>query len=215
MDNNARYFLDKKIEKTIKNLQNNNMEAYFVEDENELIEKIKELLKEHSTVSVGGSMTLIESGVMDLLRNGKYNFLDRSKNGLTKEDIIEIYRKTFSADTFISSTNALTEDGELYNVDGNGNRVAAMIYGPSQVIVVVGVNKIVKNLDDAIKRVRNLAAPINAKRLNKNTPCIKKGSCVDCNCDDRICSDYVVLGRQNIVNKGRIKVIIVNKELGY
>ncbi|WP_245755151.1 lactate utilization protein [Pelosinus propionicus] len=122
-------------------------------------------------------------------------------------------RRSFSADTFLCSTNALTEDGELYNIDGNGSRVAAMIYGPEQVIIVAGINKIVRNLEEAEKRVRNYAAPLDAKRLQKNTPCASLGYCVDCKSEERICNDFVVIKRQ--FTKGRIKVIIVGKQLGY
>ncbi|MFD3158494.1 lactate utilization protein [Haloimpatiens sp. FM7330] len=215
MDKNVEWYQQNRVEKTIQNLQKNNMEGYFVQDEKELIEKIEELVKDGDTVSVGGSMTLFEAGVMEHLRSSRYNFLDRYKEGLTKDDIKNIYRKSFCTDTYFMSTNALTENGELFNIDGNGNRVAALIYGPDQVIIVAGINKIVADLEEAESRVKNCAAPINAKRLNKNTPCTKVGYCVDCHSDDRICSHYVVTRRQNLGNKGRIKVIIVNKELGY
>lgn len=207
------YVIEKKVNRTIENLQKNNMEGYFVKDEEELKLKVGQLLNEGETVSVGGSMTLFETGVIDYLRSGKFNFLDRYKEGLTSNEVKEIYRKSFYADTYIVSSNAVTEDGEIYNVDGNGNRVAAMIYGPDKVIVIVGINKIVKDLDEAIIRVREIAAPANSKRLNRKTPCKEVGYCMDCQSSDRICNDYVLIRRQGI--KGRIKVIIVGKELGY
>lgn len=213
MDNNVKWVIEKRVKRTIENLEKNNMEGYYVEDEKELIEKISELIHEGDTVSVGGSMTLFETGVIDFLRCGKYNFLDRYEDGLTREDIKEVYRKSFFADAYFTSSNAITENGELYNVDGNGNRVAAMIYGPDKVIVVAGVNKIVKDLDDAIKRNREIAAPANTKRLNRKTPCKEMGYCTDCNSPERICNDYVVIKKQ--AEKGRIKVIFVEKELGY
>lgn len=213
MDKNVLWYLEKKVERTIDALKKNNMEGYFVKDEAALKEKLNELLKGGSTVSVGGSMTLFEAGVIDYLRNGNYNFLDRYDEDLTPADLKKLYRDTFYADTYICSTNALTESGELYNVDGNGNRVAAMLFGPDQVIVIAGANKIVRDLEEAEVRMKRLAAPVNAKRLNKNTPCAKVGYCTDCHTDERICSDYVVLKRQK--TKGRIKVIIVGKELGY
>ncbi len=124
-----------------------------------------------------------------------------------------MYRESFYADTFLCSTNALTEAGELYNIDGNGSRVAPMIYGPKQVIIVAGINKIVKNLEEAEKRVRNYAAPLDAKRLNKKTPCVSLGYCVDCKSEERICNSFVVIKRQ--FTKDRIKVILVGKFLGY
>lgn len=213
MDNNIMWVMEKRIDRTIKNLEKNNMEGFFVEDEKEAIEKIKDIVNEGETVALGGSMTIFETGIIELLRNGKYKFIDRYKEGLKKEEVKEIYRKSFSADTYFTSSNAITEDGELYNVDGNGNRVAAMIYGPDKVIVVVGYNKIVKNLDEAIKRNREYAAPANAKRLNRKTPCAKVGYCMDCMSEERICNDYVLIRRQG--TKGRIKVIIVGKTLGY
>ena len=213
MDKNLLWNVEKKVERTIENLKKNNMEGFYVENESELIEKIKQLISENSTISVGGSMTLSETGVIDLLRSGKYNFLDRYESNLTPQDSKKIFRETFFADTYISSTNALTEQGELFNVDGTGNRVASMIFGPEQVIIIAGVNKIVKDLKEAEERLKRIASPTNAKRLNKNTPCVKLGYCMDCNSEDRICCDYVVMKKQRI--KGRIKVIIVGKELGY
>jgi len=213
VDNNVAFVIEKKIERTINNLEKNNMSGYFVKDKNEAVRKIKELINEGDTVAIGGSMTLFEIGAVDLLRNGKYNFLDRYKSGLSQEQIKNIYRKAFSSNVYLSSSNAITEDGELYNVDGMGNRVAAMIYGPDKVIVVVGINKIVRNLDEAIIRNREISAPANAKRLNRNTPCAQVGYCMDCNSTDRICNEYVVIRRQ--INQGRIHVIIINEELGY
>jgi len=213
MDNNIKWVDEQKIKRTMENLEKNNIESYFVEDNSALIEKISKFVKEGDTVSVGGSMTLFETGVIEFLRNGKFNFLDRYEQGLNGNDIKDIFRKTFSADAYFVSSNAVTEKGELYNVDGNGNRVAAMIYGPDNVIVIVGVNKIVRDVQEAIERNKEYAAPANAKRLNRNTPCTKVGHCMDCSSSERICNDYVLIRRQG--QKGRIKVIIVGKELGY
>lgn len=213
MDNNVKFVLEKRVSRTIENLEKNNMKGYFVQNEGEALQKIQEIIKEGDTVSVGGSMTLFETGAIDLLRNGKYNFLDRYEEGLSQDDIKEIYRKSFAADAYFTSSNAITEEGELYNVDGRGNRVAAMIYGPDKVVVVLGVNKIVRNLDEAVMRNREWAAPANARRLDKKTPCSEVGYCMDCSSKDRICSEYVVIKKQ--LQGDRIHVIIVNKELGY
>lgn len=213
MDNNVKFVLEKRVLRTIENLEKNNMKGYFVQDEKEVLEKIRELINEGDTIGVGGSMTLFETGIIDILRNGKYDFLDRYEEGLTPEDIKKIFRKSFSADAYLTSSNALTEEGELYNVDGTGNRVAAMIYGPDKIIVIVGINKIVRDLDEAIKRNREWAAPANAKRLNKKTPCSQVGYCMDCKSKDRICNDYVLIRKQ--ANGDRIHVIVVNKEFGY
>lgn len=213
MDNNVSWYIEKKIERTIKNLNNRNMEGYYVNDEQELIELLKELISENSLVGVGDSMTLFQTGVIDFLRREKFNFLDKYKDGITSEEKREIYIKNFSADTFLCSTNALTEEGELYNIDGNGSRVAPMLYGPKQVILVTGINKIVRDIEEAEKRVRSYAAPIDAKRLGKKTPCVELGYCVDCKSTNRICNDFVIIRGQFV--KGRIKVIIVGEQLGY
>lgn len=213
MDSNAKWVIEQKVERTIEALKNNNMEGYFVKDESEAREKIAEILNKGDVVSVGGSMTLFEAGVIEMLREGDYTFLDRYKEGLTPEDIKKIYREAFSADAYIASTNAITEEGELYNVDGTGNRVAAMIYGPDTVIVLTGVNKIVKDFHAAVERNKRFAAPANAKRLSRKTPCAKLGYCTECSSPDRICNEYTLIRKQAI--KGRIKVIIVDKELGY
>ncbi|MCC3870033.1 lactate utilization protein [Terrisporobacter mayombei] len=213
MDNNVSWYIEKKIERTIKNLNNRNMEGYYVNDEQELIELLKELISENSLVGVGDSMTLFQTGVIDFLRKENLNFLDKYKCGITSEEKREIYIKNFSADTFLCSTNALTEEGELYNIDGNGSRVAPMLYGPKQVILVTGINKIVRDIEEAEKRVRNYAAPIDAKRLGKKTPCVELGYCVDCKNTNRICNDFVIVRGQFV--KGRIKVIIVGEQLGY
>ena len=160
-------------------------------------------------------MTLRETGVWDLMKNGPYEFLDRET--MPQE---EVYRKTFSADVFLTSANAITEHGELYNVDGNGNRVAALIFGPKRVIVVAGINKIVRNLDQAILRVKTMAAPANGVRLETRTPCSRIGQCAACEggmtdgcaSERRMCCQYVVTGYQRT---DRIRVVLVGESLGY
>jgi L-lactate utilization protein LutB len=213
MDNSLKWVLEKRVERTIKELQLNNINGYFVTSKEELIKKIEELVEENATVAVGGSVTLSECGVLDHLRSGRYNFLDRYKEGLTGEDINKIFRDSFYADVYFASSNAVIEDGSLYNVDGNGNRVAAMMFGPEKVILVVGVNKIVKDVDEAIKRNREIAAPANAKRLNKQTPCTKVGYCMDCKSSDRICREYTLIAGQN--RKDRMYVIFIDENLGF
>jgi L-lactate utilization protein LutB len=213
MDNSTLWYMEKRVDRTIKNLNRRNMEGFFVKDKSELITLLKKLIDEKSTVGVGDSMTLFETDVIDFLRNGNYVFLDKYREGITSEEKKDIYLQNFSANTFMCSTNALTEDGELYNIDGNGSRVAPMLYGPKQVILVTGINKIVKDIEEAEKRVRNYAAPIDAKRLNKDTPCTTLGYCVDCKSPNRICNDFTIIRGQFI--KNRIKVIIVGEQLGY
>jgi L-lactate utilization protein LutB len=213
MDNNLKWVNECRINRTIEALKKNNMNGYLAKDKEEIINIIENLIDKGDVVSCGGSMSLFETGIIEYLRSGKYEFLDRYKEGLSGEDIGKIYRDSFFADAYFTSSNAITEEGELYNVDGNGNRVAAMLFGPKKVIVVVGVNKIVKDIDEAIKRNREIAAPANAKRLNRATPCAKVGHCMDCNSNERICNEYTIIKRQG--NKDRIHVIFLNEELGY
>lgn len=213
MNENIKWVNEKKIEKTINNLKKNNINGYYVKDNDELINLIKDIAKEGEVVSVGGSMSLFESKVIELLRSGRYEFLDRYKENLTQEDIKEIYRKSFFADTYFASANAITEDGEIFNVDGNGNRVAAILYGPDKVVLIVGVNKIVKNIEQAVARNRAISGPANAKRLNLSTPCVKTGQCMECNIEDRICCEYTVIKRQR--NPKRMHVIFINDTLGF
>ena len=213
MDKNVLWVNEQRILRTIKALEKNNMNGYMVASNVDLISKIEELISPKSKVSGGGSMTLFETGVIDHLKSGRYEFLDRYKEGLTQDEIKEIFRQSFLSDAYVTSTNAITENGEIYNVDGNGNRVAAMLYGPDKVIIVAGVNKIVPNVEEAIIRTKEYASPINAKRLNKETPCTKIGRCVECNSDNRICNEYTLIKRQ--IDKNRIHVIFLNDNLGY
>lgn len=212
-----------KVNLTIEALKANNMNAFYAETSADAVEIAKTILKDGDTISHGGSVTLKEAGFTELFGSGKYNYLDRSK-ATTAEETMEIYRKTFSADVFFTSSNAVTVKGELYNVDGNSNRVAPMLFGPDKVVVVVGVNKLVNSIDDAVARVKEIAAPANCVRLEKNTYCKANSKCVTaddkngdfcagCKSEDRICCNYTVMSHQR--NKGRVNVIIVNEELGY
>ena len=207
------YVVAQRMERTAAALRKNNMEAYCVKTADEVVPLVKTLLAEGATVGAGGSMTLEECGVMDLLRSGAYHFLDRGAPGLTPEDIGKIYRQIFSADCYFASANAVTEAGEVLNVDGNANRVAAITFGPASVILVVGSNKIVKDLAAADARVKAVAAPANAKRLSCKTPCAVTGQCENCQSPGRICCTYVLHRYQRV--PGRIKVILVGQELGY
>lgn len=205
--------MDSRIEKVMKALELNKMKPYYAENRSQLHDIVRELVKNDSLITAGGSMTLKESGVTELLMTEfSEAYLDRS-SAKNPEEIADIYRKAFVSDTFFSSSNAITEDGELYNVDGNGNRVSAMIFGPKQVVIVAGVNKIVKDMNEAVRRVETVAAPKNTVRLECGTPCAKTGECAHCHSDRRICCSYVRLGQQRIPD--RIKVIIVNENLGY
>ena len=216
--------MDISVEKTIKALSDNNINACFVQSCEEAIDIAKSLIKKGDVISHGGSVTLKEAGFTELFKNGDYNYLDRSAPGLTDEDIEEIYRKTYYADAFFSSANAITENGEIYNVDGHSNRVSALLFGPKKVIFIVGINKLTKDITAAARRVKEVAAPKNCVRLSKDTYCRKTGKCVTlnnensdfcsgCTSEDRICANYTVMGRQQLI--GRVNVIIINKNLGF
>ena len=209
------------IDKVIKNLRKNRMEAYFLASKEEVLPLVKELVKEGSTVAVGGSETLKETGVADLLQSGYYPFADRCEPGISLEEKQKRERDAFFADAFFCSSNAITEDGELVNVDGNANRISAIAFGPKNVIVIAGINKIVKDVDAGIRRVKEVAAPLNTKRLSCDTYCREMGKCLGldgkmaegCSSPQRICCSYLVCGHQRTEN--RIKVILVGEELGY
>lgn len=215
MDKNKYDIVRLRMERCAEALRNNNIYCECAENCEEALDIIAGILKTGDTVSVGGSVTLFEAGIITLLRSGLYNFLDRYSNELTLEEKERIYKDSFTVDHYFMSANAITEKGELYNVDGTGNRVAALIYGPKSVIVVAGYNKIVRDLDEAKKRICETAGPANAVRLSRNTPCTQIGKCVNCQSDDRICSYAVTVSRQMKANKDRIKVILVGEELGY
>ncbi|HKL42007.1 MAG TPA: lactate utilization protein [Clostridia bacterium] len=213
MDNYVNEVLKQKIDRTIKNLEKNNMKGYYAKNVEALHDLLATLIEEGSTIGLGGSMTLFETKALDFIREGNYELLDRYAEGLDAEAIKKIYRESFFADTYLMSTNAITEAGELYNVDGRGNRVAALIYGPDQVIVIAGANKIVNNLDEAISRNESIAAPANTKRLGLNNPCKEVGYCVDCSSETRICNNYTFI--KNSLEKDRIHVIFLNENFGY
>lgn len=220
MEANLNKVINMKISRTVENLEKNNIKACYVPTKNEALALVKTMLKEGETVAIGGSVTLVQTGITDLLKNGNYNFIDRSQAN-TREERTEIQRRSQLADTFLMSSNAITEDGFLYNVDGTSNRLGALLYGPKRVIIVAGINKIVPNLKEAEQRVKNIAAPANAIRLDRDSYCAKHGHCCYqdrlCTsnevCKDPICSNYVTTGYQ--INKDRITVIIVGEELGY
>lgn len=213
MEKNLEALLRIKETQLIKAFEANNMTCMFVKNQEELRHYLKGILTSQKKVAVGGSVTLNQLGVIDLMRESDVNFIDRYEEGLSRDEMLERFREGFFADLFVTSTNALTMDGCLYNIDGTGNRVAAMIFGPKEVIVIAGLNKICQDEQEAIAHIQGCSAPANAMRLNKKTPCVKTGHCMDCHSPDRICSSYVKLGYQGQVN--RIKVIIVEENLGY
>lgn len=214
----------KRVAKTMENLRKNNMQAFFLACKEDVIAKIAELTKEGDAAACGGSVTLDECGVRDYLKSGRFQYIDRDETGISPEERQERQRRGLLADVFFCSANAVTENGELYNVDGNSNRVASILYGPKSVIMVVGINKIVPDLSAAVERVKKIAAPANCMRLGCQTYCSEKGECAaftlgskeittGCRSDGRICSNYVISAKQQ--HKNRIKVLLVGEELGY
>lgn len=199
-------------ETIIQNLNKRNMEGYFFEDSASCVKAVLDMMADGSVISWGGSESVKECGLMDAIQNGKYTLIDRM-TAKTPEENREIYARTVMADYYLMSTNAITMDGELVNIDGNGNRVACLIHGPKNIIMVVGMNKLVSNVEDGYRRVRDIASPANTKRLNRNTPCFHTGRCGDCFSPECICSQIVVTRRSG--QPGRIKVFFVAEELGY
>lgn len=202
------------VNKVIKGLERRNMEGYFCQNTEESIEKVLSLLNEGDVVSWGGSMTIRDIGLTKRIKaDGRFNVLDRDM-GKTEEEVNEIQRQALLSDSFITSVNAISDDGLLVNIDSKGNRVAAMSYGPKQVIVVAGINKIAHSEQAAIERARNVAAPTNIHRFPNNvTPCSKTGICANCISSGCICRS-ILITRMSMVPK-RIKVIIVNEKLGF
>jgi hypothetical protein len=206
------WFREKQVGRTINALKKNRFEALFVMDAKAAFEEVMKRIPDGVTVGVGGSVTLAQVGLLDALKHRKIKLIWPIQQARSDEERLELIRKSFFADVFLSSTNAVTEDGKLYNVDATGNRVGAMFIGPKKTIVVCGVNKIVKDLDAAEKRVREWAAPQNAKRLNRKTPCVETGLCEDCSSPDRICNIYVTLAKKPA--RTDVVVILVGEYLG-
>ncbi len=200
-------------ETIIENMKKRQIEGYYFETSKEAVEMAASLLKPGASVGFGGSVTLNESGMMEeLLRNPDITLYDRSK-AKNAGEVKELYHKSLSADYYFMSTNAITADGELVNIDGNGNRVAALIYGPEYVFILAGMNKVVRNVEEAVSRARNIAAPPNGNRLKKQTPCALTGVCGDCFSPECMCSHTVITRRSG--TNGRIKVFLIGEELGY
>lgn len=201
-----------RLNATAEALKKNKMEACVVESKEELISRLEKLIGKSETVYSGGSETLKEAGVIDMLKNGGYDYYFRGRCDDNGEPI-DVMRNAFFGDWYLTSSNAITLNGELYNVDGNGNRVAAITFGPKNVIVVAGYNKIVKDIEEAKERVRAIAAPANCVRLEKATGCRNSGHCADCRSDERICCVGTIHSFQR--EEGRIKVFLLPEELGY
>ena len=196
-------------EKVIKGLESRNMTGYYAADKDAALKIALDLIPEGSTVTMGGSMSAHEIGLPEALKEGPYTFIDRD----AYEDKREAMLLSYDADFFLSSANAITEDGILINIDGNANRVSAIAQGPKKVLFIVGMNKVCSDPDAAMKRARNVAATTNAQRFGLSTPCAKTGSCLNCKSPDSICCQFLITRRS--LHPGRIHVILVNDFLGF
>lgn len=204
-------FYETQASTIIKNLKKRGMDGHYCPDSKSAVELILSMIPEGSTITWGGSESLRESGLMDALKEAPVELWDRAQ--VKPEDMKAFYRKAFCADYFLMSSNAITLDGQLVNVDGNGNRVAALAYGPDHVVLLVGMNKVTADLETAVKRVQTNAAPPNTMRLGLDTPCTKDGVCHNCFSPSRICSMLHItqFNRQ----PGRIQVVLVGESLGF
>lgn len=193
----------------IKGLKSRNMEGFYAESKEAALQLALELIEEGSVVTMGGGMSVHEIGLPKALEEGKYTFLDRDKAKDKRQAMLDAY----DADVFLSGANAITRDGIMVNIDGNANRVSAIAQGPKKVLFIVGMEKVCSDLDSAMKRARNVAAPINAQRFDLDTPCKKTGACFDCKSPDTICCQILITRYSK--HPGRIQVILVNDTLGF
>lgn len=208
MDENMKKRNERLAQTVIKGLQSRNMTGYYAEDREAALKQALELIEENSTISMGGCMSAHEIGLVQALQEGNYQYLDRSKME-PREGLLAAY----DSDVFLSSANAMTSDGILVNIDGNSNRVSCIAQGPKKVIFIVGMNKVCDDLDSAMKRARNVAAPINAQRFEVKTPCKETGKCFDCKSPDTICCQFLITRYSR--HTDRIHVILVNDTLGF
>ena len=208
----SQWFEAKQVERIDKALQRNGFDILFVPDATSALKAVLDLIPPGATVGVGGSVTLNQIGLFDAVREKGATLINPFAKGISLEERDELRRKIFSSDFFLCSTNAITEQGQLYNVDATGNRVAPMFFGPKKVIIVCGINKIVKDMDEARNRIWNVAAPTNAKRLARKTPCTETGVCSDCSSPERICNISVEILKRPIGSD--ILVILVGESLG-
>lgn len=193
----------------IKGLESRNMTGYYAKSKEEALKMALDLIPEGSRVTKGGSMSVVEIGLEDAVKNGNYEYCDRA----AMKDKREAELFAYSADVYLGSVNAITEDGVLVNIDGNSNRVSAYAYGPKKLVLIVGLNKVASDADAAMKRARNEAATINAQRFGLSTPCSKTGRCMDCKSPDNICCQFLITRFSK--HKDRIHVILVNENLGF
>lgn len=212
MENAKKRYYEKRAEILVKNLEKRHFEAHYCATKEAALEKALELIPEGSVVGWGGAYSAIQIGLPQALNDGNYQTIDRDKCA-TPEEKAKAARDCLDADFFLTGANALSLDGQMINIDGNGNRVAAIIYGPKNVLVIAGMNKVCDTIEDAVQRVRTVAAPMNQQRFQGKTPCTVTGACADCVSENCICNQIVIT--RNCRPAGRIKFILVGEELGY
>lgn len=213
MDPIKLWWVEERVVKTIEKLKAHGFEAHYVKTKEEAVEEIWKHITPETRVGVGGSVTIRELGILDQLKAKGSIVYDHWTPGLSKEESTQIRKDQMTSNLFLSSVNAATLNGELVNIDGIGNRVNATNFGPGKVILIAGYNKIVEDVQEAIRRIKNVAAPINARRLNIDVPCAKLGKCVDCDSPNRICRVIMIHERKPSLTD--ILVILVGEELGY
>jgi hypothetical protein len=213
MDSIKQWWVEEKAKKAVKKLVAHEFKAIYANTKEEAVEELWKHLTPGQKVGVGGSVTIRELGILEKLRAQGYTILDHWKPGLSTENALEIRRSQMTSDLFLTSVNAVTLNGELVNIDGIGNRINSINFGPGKVILVAGYNKIVEDVHEGIRRIKNVAAPLNARRLNIDVPCAKVGKCVDCDSPNRICRVLVIHERKPSWTD--ILIILVGEELGY
>ncbi len=213
MDSMKEWWIEERAKRAIAKLESHDFKAAFVKNRKEAVEEILKSIHPHMKVGVGGSVTIRELGILEALESQGYTLFNHWQTGLSREESLQIRKAQMTCDLFLSSVNAVTLNGELVNIDGIGNRVNSSVFGPGRVILVAGFNKIVDHVEDAIKRIKNVSAPLNAKRLNIDVPCATVGRCVDCHSPNRICRVIVIHERKPSLTE--MLIIIVGEELGF
>jgi hypothetical protein len=207
-----KWYHEKQVERTLKALKKNNFDAQFVPTAGAALEEVFKMIPEGAKVGVGGSVTLGQIGFFEEAKKRSVTVMNPPTPGISPDEAIRLRREALLCDVFLTSSNAVTEDGKLYNIDGTGNRVAAMMFGPKKVVIICGVNKLVKDIDQAHKKVKEWVAPMNVKRLALKTPCAETGECADCASPQRICNVYVTMAKKP--SRTDITVILVGEPLG-
>jgi len=213
MDEVGRWFYENRARETIRNLIKHGFNAIHTPDRSAACREILKVIPPTKTVGVGGSVTLRQMGIVARLEEQGNTLFNHWKEGLSKEESLRVRKAQASCDIFMTSANAITMSGEIVNVDGFGNRIASTVFGPGQVIVVAGKNKIVQNVPEAIARIKNIAAPMSAKRFGLSPPCTVLGRCTDCDSPDRVCRETLILERRPFATE--VLIILVEEELGY